>query len=177
MLVAQGVEITNVHRFREPMTVERRAAIGKQSKGRKAWNKDVPADGAQIRRMMKARMRTSIDLDAYPDLPRLRLLVRLTSKHMRHFGLNDEARKAFLDRFYFDGQFNRIYDKWLASGKSKWAFPSLDHKVSKFNGENWGLENLQFLTWLENRAKAEMNQDEWDRFKRETGTKSDLFIE
>ena len=174
-LVALGVEITNAHRLREPMTVERRAQIGKQSRGRKAWNKGVTADEAQIRRMMKARMRTGIDLDAYPDLQRLQLLVRLTSKHFKHLG-SDAARKAFLDRFYFDGQFNRIYDKWLESGKSKWLFPSLDHKVSKCNGGSWELDNLQFLTWFENRAKAEMNQDEWESFKQSTQTKSDLFV-
>lgn len=32
-----------------------------------------------------------------------------------------------------------------------------------------------FLTWFENRAKAEMNQDEWDYFKINTNTKSELF--
>ena len=47
--------------------------------------------------------------------------------------------------------------------------------TSKFNGENWNLNNLQFLTWFENRAKAEMNQDEWEEFKRNTNTRSDLF--
>lgn len=175
MLVALGVEITNEHRFREPMPVGRRAEIGRRSMGHKAWNKGIAANEGQIRRMMKARMRTSIDLDAYPDLNRLQLLVRLTSKHFKHFGM-DADRKAFLDRFYFDAQFNRIYDKWEESGKNKWLIPSLDHKVSKCNGGSWELDNLQFLTWFENRAKAEMNQDEWESFKQSTQTKSDLFV-
>ena len=38
------------------------------------------------------------------------------------------------------------------------------------------LDNIQFLTWFENRAKAEMSQQEWDIFKKKTNTKSDLFI-
>jgi len=120
-------------------------------------------------------MRTEIDLGIYKDLYKLQFLIKITSKHRKHIAFNDDARKAFLDKFYFDTQFNKIYDRWQESGENKWYIPSLDHKVSKFNGENWGLDNLQFLTWFENRAKAEMNQDEWDLFKIETNTKSDLF--
>ena len=176
ILAGEGIEITNERRIREPMPEAQRALIGNATRGRKAWNKGVRANEQQIRKYIKARMRTKIDLDLYEDLNKLQLLIRLTSKHFKHLGVNDEVRKAFLDKFYFDEAFNKIYDKWQLTGENKWYFPSLDHKVSKFNGENWELDNLQFLTWFENRAKAEMNQDEWDKFKSETNTKSDLFI-
>lgn len=176
MIVSAGVEITNEPRLRAPMPKDRREKIGNLSRGRKAWNKGVRANESQVRKYIKARMRTQIDLDAYPNLSKLQFLIRITSKHRKHLGASDDVRKAFLDRFYFDRQFNLIYDRWQASGENKWLYPSLDHKVSRFNGENWQLDNLQFLTWFENRAKAEMNQDEWERFKEETKTKSDLFI-
>ena len=120
-------------------------------------------------------MRSLIDLDIYPDLYRLQFLFRITSRHFKHLGYCDGVRKEFLDKFYFDEQFNRLYDRWQESGENKWYYPSIDHISSKFNGENWNLDNLQFLTWFENRAKAEMNQDEWEKFKVNTNTKSDLF--
>jgi len=41
---------------------------------------------------------------------------------------------------------------------------------------NYSLDNLRFITWFENRAKAEMNLQEWNKFKKTTNTKSDLFI-
>lgn len=175
LLVAAGVEITNANRVRAPLSDAHKEKIGNVTRGRKAWNKGVRADEQQIRKYIKARMRTQIDLDVYPDLPKLQFLIRITSRHYKHLGASDEARKAFLDKFYFDYRFNQIYDKWQAAGESKWYYPSIDHKVSKFNGENWDLDNLQFMTWFENRAKAEMNQDEWERFKLDTNTSSDLF--
>ena len=176
ILTAGGVAITNGKRLSIPFTDEHKKKIGDKSRGRKAWNKGLRADEPAIRRLIKARMRTLIDLDFYPDLSRLQFLIRITSKHFKHLAHCDEVRKAFLDKFYFDERFNRLYDKWQESGENKWYYPSIDHMSSKFNGENWSLDNLQFLTWFENRAKAEMNQDEWEKFKLETNTNSDLFI-
>lgn len=176
ILIAGGVVITNENRLRAPLTDEHKKKIGEKSRGRKAWNKGMRADELTIRRLIKARMRTLIDLDIYPDLYRLQFLIRITSRHFKHLGYCDGVRKEFLDKFYFDEQFNRLYDRWQESGENKWYYPSIDHISSKFNGENWNLDNLQFLTWFENRAKAEMNQDEWEKFKVNTNTKSDLFI-
>jgi hypothetical protein len=45
------------------------------------------------------------------------------------------------------------------------------------NGGGWSLDNLCFLTWFENRAKADMSADEWAAFRRQTNTTSDLFID
>lgn len=145
MLIAGGVTIDNTHRFRAPFTEERKIQIGKQSKGRIPWNKGVRANEQQIRKMMKARMRTNINLDIYSDLNKLQFLVNITSKHMKHLGINDEIRKSFLDKFYFDKQFNEIYNRWQETNENKWYYPSLDHKTSKFNDGNWDLNNLQFF--------------------------------
>lgn len=57
------------------------------------------------------------------------------------------------------------------------VLPSLDHIHPQAKKGSWNLENLQFLTWFENRAKADMSQEEWGKFKRETNTRSDLFID
>jgi len=176
MLIANGVQITNQKRFAKPFSEERKKAVGDKSRGRIAWNKGERTNESSVRKMMKGRMRTKIDLDAYPDLYKLQFLVKLTSRHFQYLGCTDEKRKAFLDKFYFDPAFNTLYDKWQESGEDKWLYPSIDHMVSKNNGGTFELSNLQFITWFENRAKADMNHDEWEEFKKATNTKSDLFV-
>lgn len=162
---------------RAEFTEEHRKGIGKGRRGKPAYNRGVKADDVMIRKYMAARMRTDIDLSNYENLDKLRRLVKVTSKHFKYLGYNDEVRKAFLDKFYFDDGFNATYDAWLAHGKSKWWFPSLDHINPKSNGGNFDLDNLRFITWFENRAKADMPLLEWEMFKKQSNTKSDLFIE
>jgi len=177
ILNKHNISITAKQR-RKPMTEEHKQKIvaTRKAMGYVSWQKGLKMDEVFKRKNMKGKLKTSIDLiGLYPDYEKLKFLTHYLSKHKIHLGFDDDVRKAFLDKFYFDNQFNRIYDKWQETGENKWYFPSLDHKESKFNGENWSIENLQFLTWFENRAKAEMNQDEWEKFKLETNTTSDLF--
>ena len=44
-------------------------------------------------------------------------------------------------------------------------------------GGTYDIENLQVLTWFENRAKCDMNQEEWEKFKKETNTTSAYFVQ
>ena len=39
--------------------------------------------------------------------------------------------------------------------------PSVDHIKPSSIGGTYDLDNLQFLTWFENRAKNDMSMDEW----------------
>ena len=43
--------------------------------------------------------------------------------------------------------------------------PSIDHIVPKAKGGTNDLNNLQFLSWFENRCKNDMTQNEWDILK------------
>lgn len=43
--------------------------------------------------------------------------------------------------------------------------PSIDHINPKANWWDNNLDNLQFLTWFENRCKNDMNQEEWNLLK------------
>lgn len=159
-----------------PLSEAHRTKMGRSLKGRKVWSKGLKLSESFCRANMRGRLRTTIDLDVYADYERLKLLTGLLAKRKTQLGGSDESRKAFLDRFYFDEAFNAIYDAWIASGKNKWFYPSLDHKHAKSNGGSWDLDNLQFITWFENRAKAEMSVEEWDAFRESTGTRSNLFI-
>jgi len=82
----------------------------------------------------------------------------------------------FIKKIYNDNKFNIIYNSWN-NNKGKWNIPTLDHIIPlSRGGDFFDLDNIQILTWFENRAKAEMTQKEWEDFKIDTSTKSDLFI-
>ena len=40
-----------------------------------------------------------------------------------------------------------------------------NHKFSIFKDDSVPLDNLQFLSWFENRCKNDMSQEEWDVLK------------
>ena len=83
-------------------------------------------------------------------------------------GFDKELYKQYIEKFYNDTQFNSIYKNWIDGGKDKYMKPSLDHIIPKTkNGSCIDLNNLQFLTWFENRCKNNMNQGEWNKMKKE----------
>lgn len=176
ILARNGVEITQAGRKRAPFSDEHRRKMSLSMKGRPGWAQGKTLSESFRRANMKGKLYSNINFDKYPDYERLLFLTHFLSKRKAHIGYDDSVREPFLDKFYFDAQFNAIYDAWISSGKNKWYRPTLDHKTSQANGGMWDLSNLQFLTWFENRAKAEMNDDEWLAFCESTNTHSDLFI-
>ena len=176
ILTKKGIEITTKGRLRV-FTDEHKAKISAATKGRSVWSTGKTMTEAFCRKNMKGRLGTSIDLDKYASYDKLKFLTGITSRHFKHFGSSDSVREAFLDRFYFDPAFNAIYDLWIANGKDKWFYPSIDHINPKSNGGGFEITNIRFITWFENRAKADMTLDKWNAFKLSTGTTSDLFIE
>ena len=176
IMARNGVETTTKGR-RRIFSEEHKRKIGEAHRGLPGWNTGQKMDEASRRKNMKGRLGTEIDLDRYPDYEKLLFLSRLSSKHKQYHGMSDESRKAFFDKFYFDDAFNAVFAAWKAQGKNKWWYPSLDHIDPRANGGTFDLDNLQILTWFENRAKADMLPGEWEAFKKATGTRSALFIE
>lgn len=93
-----------------------------------------------------------------------------------------EKYKEAVKQLYNDIQFNKVYNFWRTNemrGKTFYdlAKPSLDHIVPLSRGGNSKIENLQVLTVFENLAKRDMTQEEWYKFKQDTNTTSDYFIE
>ena len=92
-----------------------------------------------------------------------------------------ENYKQYIEYFYYQKQFNKVYDFWKAQEKTNtfydWAKPSLDHIIPKAKGGTNDIENLQVLTTFENLSKRDMNMEEWNEFKKITKTNSLYFIE
>lgn len=66
-------------------------------------------------------------------------------------------------------QFNIIYEKYIKNKNDKYLKPSLDHIIPKSKGGTDDLDNLQVLTWFENRCKNNMTQKEWNNMKERIG--------
>jgi hypothetical protein len=91
--------------------------------------------------------------------------------------------KSFIEKFYYDNQFNILYTNWIDKNKNNvnntfynWYKPSIDHIIPKSRGGNDKISNYQFLTTFENLNKRDMTMEEWLEFLRETNTWSDLYI-
>jgi hypothetical protein len=177
LLISNGVQINKKGQNRKPLSDGQKQKLSESMKGRIAWNKGLKANNEWILKNMVAHWKYDIDIKdlvRYEDIEKLKFLNRIITRNRKDF--NKEGYLIFLDKFYNDKKFNKLYSLWIVKNKNKWYMPSLDHKIAKANGGGFNLDNLHFITWFENRAKADMNLQEWIKFKKETNTKSDLFI-
>lgn len=109
-------------------------------------------------------------------------LNRTTNKDLAYYNNHLDEYKQTIDYFWNDNQFNKIYNFWQKNKQKHptfydWSKPSLDHIIPLSRGGADELSNYQFLTTFENLAKRDMTMEEWNKFKIETNTTSDYFIE
>mgnify|MGYP003109121409 CR=1 FL=1 len=101
----------------------------------------------------------------FEDFSKLKLMNDVITNRSGRWDVSTAWYKSYIEKFYNDDQFNCIYMAWVDSGKVKYRKPSLDHVIPKAKGGTNSLDNLQFLTWFENRCKNDMTQIEWDNLK------------
>ena len=112
-------------------------------------------------------MMTTINEDCLNAMDKL-IAEGITNRSGR-WDVDTEWYKEYLDNFYHDESFNKIYNIWVKSDFEKYKKPSIDHIVPKSKGGTNDLNNLQFLSWFENRCKNDMAQGEWDILKLNIG--------
>ena len=105
-----------------------------------------------------------IYIGVFEDIEKLKYLNRSLSRKRDCEGFTTEIYIQFIERFYNDTKFNELYNKWIETN-DKWIKPSLDHIEAKCNGGSLLLNNLQFISWLENRAKMDVDQELWNKMK------------
>lgn len=170
---------SNEKRCQPPLTEEHRIKIGKARKklianGQYIQKKGYKTPKIALYKNMLAHLKFDVTLEwlqGFEDIEKLKFLNRILSRHGQYF--DTQKYVVFIEKFYFEGKFNQIYEKWLSLNKDKWFMPSIDHIHPKALGGNFDLSNLRFITWLENRAKADMSIEEWEKIKANI---SDYFV-
>lgn len=118
---------------------------------------------------MKNHIRFDIELDwllKFDDFEKLKFLNKqISNKGGDRFNENIEWYKSFIEKFHYDEKFNLLYDNYLKSGNDKYKKPSLDHIIPRSKGGTNDLENLRFITYLENISKRDMTLNEWENIK------------
>lgn len=117
---------------------------------------------------MLAHLRYNVTIEwlmQFDDIEKLKYLNRSFSRG-RDCDFNTETYMLVIEKFYNDDKFNKLYEKWITT-KDKWIKPSLDHIHPKSKGgTKEGIDNFRFISWLENRAKADIMQEDWNEIKK-----------
>lgn len=103
----------------------------------------------------------------FKNFEKLTCLVKRINKKMRK-EMDTPMFKAYVEKFYFDENYNNIYNYYISKGKDRMLAPSLEHvnPVSK-GGSQTDLDNIIFITFFENHVKEATPNDEWQEVKKD----------
>lgn len=166
ILVRNNVTITRRNSLKE-FTQEHKDKISKACMGREGWSKGKTMTREFNLRNMKGHLKYDVSLEwlsGFEDIEKLKFLNHSLARERDCQGFTTEIYKQFIEKFYFDEKFNELYTKWTST-HDRWIKPSLDHIEAKCNGGSLLIDNLQFVSWLENRAKADIPQETWEKMK------------
>ena len=148
-------------------TEQHKKRISESCKGRKTWSKGKKMTREHNLKNMKGHLKYDVSLEwlsSFDNIEKLKYLNHSISRKRDYEGFNTEIYKQFIEKFYYDEKFNSLFSEWVKTN-NKWIKPSLDHIEAKCKGGSLLVENLQFISWLENRAKIDIPLVEWNIIK------------
>lgn len=171
-LESMGIAINTHDRAKIIFSEEHKRKISESWKIRKAkgyipYNLGLKMDRMSILKNMKNHLKYDVSLewlDSFDDIDKIKYLNKSISRKRDYVGFNVNVYKEYICKFYYDSKFNELYNKWIIT-KDKWIKPSLDHIIPKSSGGSTSIENLRFVSWLENRTKANISIAEWNKIK------------
>ena len=101
----------------------------------------------------------------FEDFDKLKCLNECIRPRDYRMNVTTDMYMEYVNRFYTCENFNRIYMLWLKNDKHTLRKPSLDHIVPRSKTKNDELDNFQFLTWMENYCKSNLDQETWNHVK------------
>ena len=117
---------------------------------------------------MQTHLRFDVPLEwimSFSNIDKLKCLNNLITNRDSRWSCDSSWYIEYIEKFYYDKQFNMVYTKWVESDGCRYMKPSLDHIVPKSKGGGNDLDNLQVLSWFENRCKNNMTQQDWNLIK------------
>jgi hypothetical protein len=177
LLIENNIELDGIkNRFYRVLTKEHRDKISRSLIGKISNRNGYKMSFHEKIKNSEAQLGfQNFSLLEFNDYEKFRFIMKWVGRY-RMSKKGEEYVYSFIKKIYNDDKFNTIYNFWY-NNKGKWNIPTIDHIIPlSRGGDFFDLNNIQVLTWFENRAKAEMTQKEWEDFKIDTSTKSDLFI-
>ena len=132
------------------------------------WSKGKKMTRDHCLKNMKAHLKYNVSLEwlnSFSNIEKLKFLNKSISRERDKKEFTTKIYKQFIEKFYNDKKFNQLFSEWIKT-EDKWIKPSLDHIEPKSNGGSLLLNNLQFISWLENRAKVDIPQVVWNDMKK-----------
>ena len=164
ILTKNGIKTTREGRSRKEFTDEHRRKISEAAKGRPCWSKGKKMSTDAVYKNMLTHLQWDVELEWLQrfDIDKLKILNKMLSRKRDSATFDTDKYMAFVEKFYDSKCFNDSYDLYIKHNRNSWFRPSLDHIIPVSKGGTYDLDNLQVLTWAENRAKCNMNNDEWN---------------
>ena len=101
----------------------------------------------------------------FDDFEKLSFVNKQISNRDGRFTESQEWYMAYIQKFYNDPTFNFLYINYKEAGCDKYLKPSLDHIVPRSKGGTNDLDNLRFVTYLENMCRRDIPMEKWDEIK------------
>lgn len=153
---------------RKAFSPEHKKKLSLASKGRVPWSKGKTMSREFLCKNMATHIRFDVTWEwcySFPDTEKLKFLNRAISNRESRWVVDTDWYIEYVNKFYYDTQFNLVYNRWLEHGKEPLLRPSIDHIYPIAKGGTNAIDNIQSLSWFENRCKNDMLQEVWDDVK------------